>query len=143
MYGNKTRIHYIVCQKKMEDSTGIVDMFSQATKYVYMEWLYLLLIYLCLYTIPPPPGGQLVQYFEVTNLYTSLQFCFKNNKSTSTTVAVFKINNVLEKRGYPEALFCDISKTFDCLLLGIHKPKLVAHDMDRTSQNLIIYLLLD
>jgi hypothetical protein len=31
----------------MEDSTGIVDMFSQATKYVYMEWLYLLLIYLC------------------------------------------------------------------------------------------------
>jgi hypothetical protein len=32
----------------MEDSTGIVDMFSQATKYVYMEWLYLLLIYLCL-----------------------------------------------------------------------------------------------
>jgi hypothetical protein len=30
----------------MEDSTGIVDMFSQATKYVYMEWLYLLLIYL-------------------------------------------------------------------------------------------------
>jgi hypothetical protein len=31
----------------MEDSTGIVDMFSQATKYVYMEWLYLPLIYLC------------------------------------------------------------------------------------------------
>jgi hypothetical protein len=30
----------------MEDSTGIVDMFSQATKYVYMEWLYLPLIYL-------------------------------------------------------------------------------------------------
>jgi hypothetical protein len=32
----------------MEDSTGIVDMFSQATKYVYMEWLYLPLIYLWL-----------------------------------------------------------------------------------------------
>jgi hypothetical protein len=28
----------------MEDSTGIVDMFSQATKYVYMEWLYIPLI---------------------------------------------------------------------------------------------------
>jgi hypothetical protein len=28
----------------MEDSTGIVDMFSQATKYVYMESLYLPLI---------------------------------------------------------------------------------------------------
>jgi hypothetical protein len=41
----------------MEDSTGIVDMFSQATKYVYMEWLYLPLIYLWAATGNSAPVG--------------------------------------------------------------------------------------
>jgi hypothetical protein len=46
----ETRQEYITlcAKKKMEDTTGI-DMFPQATKYDYMEWLYLPLTYLCCY----------------------------------------------------------------------------------------------
>jgi hypothetical protein len=52
----------------MEDSTGIVDMFSQATKYVYMEWLYLPLI----------PG----HFFNSEHSpYLFLMFNFKKHRS--------------------------------------------------------------
>ena len=86
---------------------------------------------------------QISTYFETNRLFSSSQFGFRSSRST--TMAINKlieiVNGGYENGDYLGALFCDLSKAFDCVSFNLLIGKLRNYKFDINSVNLIMSYL--
>lgn len=89
--------------------------------------------------------SRICHFFESNSLYNTNQYGFRNTRST--TMAINKLAEVInigfETGGYTGALFCDLSKAFDCVSSSILIKKLDFYKFSVTSLNLIQSYLTD
>lgn len=78
-------------------------------------------------------------YFENNNLFNKAQFGFRTNHST--TMAINKLTEIIsdsyDKGEFAGALFCDLTKAFDCVSFDILKEKLHYYGFHNNSVQLI------
>lgn len=83
--------------------------------------------------------SQLYEYFEYNNLFTSSQYGFRLNKSTTSAITELLeyISEGFERGLYVGSTLCDLSKAFDCVSHSILIDKLSYYGLNRISLNLI------
>lgn len=88
---------------------------------------------------------QIITYFEQNNLFYKNQFGFRKNKNT--TLAVLElVENILysfEKHKHLVAVFCDLSKAFDCVNHDVLLEKLKSYNFTTNAITLIRSYLTD
>lgn len=82
---------------------------------------------------------RVIDYFESNNLFTEHQFGFRKGRSTVMGILdlISEITEAFDKKHYTAALFCDLSKAFDCVDHNILCQKLYAYNFDKRSVDLI------
>lgn len=83
--------------------------------------------------------NRICEHFEKNNLFNKRQFGFRNG--LSTTMAINKLTDIIsegyEKNGYTAALFCDLTKAFDCVSPANLVEKLKIYNFSSDSLRLI------
>lgn len=89
--------------------------------------------------------NQINQYFEENQLFSSCQYGFRNNLSTSLAINRLTKNvlNAFENKLFVQASFFDLTKAFDCVIHQILLDKLSAYKFDKNSIELIKSYLSD
>lgn len=87
--------------------------------------------------------GQMVRHFEYYKLFNSAQFGFRKNKSTSLAITqlVSNITASFNNGNYVGAIFCDLSKAFDCLSSEILIKKLQFYNFSDLASDLVCSFL--
>jgi len=83
--------------------------------------------------------NQLVSHFERNDIFSKKQFGFRANQSTADAVNRF-VDHVVEayERGeYISALFCDLTKAFDCVPFTTLIQKFKYYNFDNASVNML------
>lgn len=88
---------------------------------------------------------QIINFFETNSLFSKCQFGFRQGKNTIHAVLelVQNIMDGYEERLYLSALFCDLSKAFDCMSHELLLQKLKYYKFDSNSIGLISSYLQD
>lgn len=82
---------------------------------------------------------QIVEYLENHNLFNKYQYGFREKLSTTDAIVKFTEHTLecFEKGRYSAALFCDLSKAFDCVSHAIMLKKLEKYNFSLTSIKLL------
>ena len=82
---------------------------------------------------------QIVEHFEINNLFTEHQWGFREGRSTRQGILdlVSGVLEALNEKQYNSVLFCDLSKTFDCVDHGILLSNLQYYKFSTNSIQLI------
>lgn len=82
---------------------------------------------------------QINEHFETLQLFTASQFGFRTGKSTQDAILKYVefTLSCFEDRLYSAAVFCDLTKAFDCVSHDILVRKLMAYNFNRTSRDLL------
>lgn len=82
---------------------------------------------------------RVVDYFESNNLFTEHQFGFRKGRNTVMAILdlVSQITEAFDRKHYTAALFCDLSKAFDCVDHNILFQKLYAYNFHKKSVDII------
>lgn len=82
---------------------------------------------------------QIVEYFEMEHLLTSSQYGFRPGRSTQDAILdyVDQTLSCFENKRYSAAVFCDLTKAFDCVSHYILIEKLRAYGFGRPALDLM------
>lgn len=82
---------------------------------------------------------QIIGFFESKKIFSESQFGFRNGKNTSQGILclVDNIIEAFENKQYLSALFCDLSKAFDCVTHSILLQKLKHYNFCERSVKLL------
>lgn len=84
-------------------------------------------------------SARMARFFEGNKIFTEKQFGFRKGLGTTQAVMdlVNLINNSFERSEYASAVFCDLSKAFDCVPHDLLIKKLQKYNFHPKSLNLI------
>lgn len=82
---------------------------------------------------------QIVEHFEINNLFTEHQWGFRRERNTTQGILdlVSGVLDAFNEKQYDSVLFCDLSKAFDCVDHGILLSKLKYYKFSTNSIQLI------
>ena len=88
---------------------------------------------------------QICDYFESSQLYSDSQFGFRSGRNTTQAVCdlINYVVGAFEQRESVQAVFCDLSKAFDCVEHNILISKLKFYGFADNALNLIASYLTD